>query len=308
MTSSYTHDSIAIKNFVLVYFFEHTILVQLTKFECGGLCVGLRWAHILGDAFSASQFLNVWGNLLSNQVAPRQLLRSPAPANRHQPPPSSLSAAKLLDPVGDNWLLPNDSKMQTHSFHITEKQLSNLVQSRERNAIQPFRIISAVVWKSMAKIKGTKIITVCGRNTKNDDYKEMMPSNAHQVIGVVEAETSNLIAEAGLLEIGKLIAEKFVDETGAIEKRMEEGKGVVDFVVYGANLTFINMEGVDLYELQLKGRRPVWGSVSVGGVGDEGAVVVAADAGGGGRVVNVILPEDHLHHLRNHLRLDWAIV
>ncbi|XP_057773321.1 protein ECERIFERUM 2-like [Salvia miltiorrhiza] len=284
--------------------FTPLVFLQLTKFQCGGLCVGLRWAHILGDAFSASEFLNMWGKFMANETTPRQLLTAPANPP-HPSPPSSLSAVKLLDPIGDDWLAPNSSKMQTHSFHITQTQLSDLLAKYKA---EPFQIISAILWKSMAKIRGTNIITVC-RNTKNHDKNDHeMPSNARHLIGVVEAETSSVIAEADILEISKLIADKFFDQTGMIQKQMEEGKGLLDFVVYGANLTFLDLEGVDLYGLQLKGRRPLLGSISIRGVGDEGAVVVAADASGGGRLVNVILPEDHIHHLKNDLRLDWDIV
>lgn len=287
--------------------------MQLTKFQCGGLCVGMRWAHVLGDAFSALECINMWGNIMANQVAPPQLLTTPTSINHHHnSPPSSLSAVKLLEPVGDNWLVPTKSKMQTHNLHITEKQLSNLL-SRERNKYkaEPFQMIAALVWKSMAKIKGTKIVTVCGKNTKLDHKKSdgdhEMPSNAHQVIGVVEAETTSQIADADPLEIAKLIAENLVDQTDLIEKKMEEENGVLDLVVYGSNLTFLNLEGVDVYGLQIKGRRPIFGDISIGGVGDEGVVVVAADASGGGRVVNVTLPEDQLHHLKNELRVDWGI-
>lgn len=273
--------------------------------------MGMRWAHVLGDAFAALECINMWGKIMANQVAPSQLLTTPTSISHHHhnSPPLALAVAKLLEPVGDNWLVPSKSKMQTHTLHITEKQLSNLL-SRERNKYkaEPFQIISAIVWKSMAKIKGTKIVTVCENTKLNHKIDEdEMPSNAHLVIGVVEAETTSRIADADPLEIAKLIAENFVDQTNLIEKRIEEENGILDLVVYGSNLTFLNLEGVDVYGLQLNGRRPIFGNISIGGVGDEGAVVVAADASGGGRVLNVILPEDQLHHLKNELRVDWAI-
>lgn len=276
--------------------------------------MGMRWAHILGDAFSALEFINAWGKIMANKILPSQFLALP-PSIKHQPSnsPLSLTAAKLLEPVGDNWLVPNNSRIETYTFHITEKHLHNMM-FRESNMnkykAKPFEMISAFVWKSMAKLKGTKIITVC-KNTKHDhtnDEVNEMPTNAYQVIGVVEAETTSSVANGDLLDIAKQIAEKFVDQTSMIEKVMEDGKGVIDTMVYGANLTFLNLEGVDVYGMQLKEQRPIFGNISIGGVGDEGTVVVTADADGGGRIVNMVMPEDELHHLKNELRVELDVV
>ncbi|KAH6778910.1 hypothetical protein C2S52_010147 [Perilla frutescens var. hirtella] len=289
--------------------FTPLVFLQLTKFECGGLCVGMRWAHFLGDAVSATDCINMWAKIMANQVAPPQLLPTPTTPTTHHHPPPPLSAVKLLESVGDNWLAPNNSRIQSHTLHITEEQLSNLL-SRERNKNNAeiiFQVISALIWKSMARIREAKIVTVC-KNTKSDLKNDELPSNARMVIGVVEAESTVMIADADPLEIAKMIAENFVDQTSVIDREMEEGEGKLDFVVYGSNLTFLNLEGLDLYGLEIKGRRPIFGSISVGGVGDGGAVVVAPDAGGGGRVVNLILPEDQLHHLKNVLRVEWGIL
>lgn len=276
--------------------------------------MGMRWAHILGDAFSASEFINTWGKIMANKIVSSQILTPPS-SIKHQPSNSlpSLTAAKLLEPVGDNWLVPNNLRMETYTFHITEKHLNN-VMFREGNMnkykAKPFEMISAFVWKSMAKLKGTEIIAVCN-NTKHDHTKDEVnefPTNTYQVIGIVIGETTSSIANRDLLDIAKLIAEKFDDQASMIEKVMEDGKGVVDIVVYGAHLTFLNLEGVDVYGMQLKEQRPIFGSISIGGVGDEGTVVVATDANGGGRIVNMVMPEDELHHLKNELRVEWDVI
>ncbi|KAL6527298.1 hypothetical protein OROGR_016388 [Orobanche gracilis] len=294
--------------------FTPLVFLQLTKFRCGGLSVGMSWAHILGDAFSASECINMWGKIMSNQKVPSHL-NYPITIQQFSTSSSSLSSScrsvKPLDPpLGDNWLTPNNIKMQTHTFRISEKQLCNLLSEENKNTyrVKPFEVISAVVWKSMAKTRGDKIITVCKKSDEFDEtgLEHEMLGNTRQVIGTVEAPTTDIIRDSGFLEIAKRIADKFADETSVIQKRMEEGNGNVDFLVYGTNLTFVDLEEVHLWGLQINGRGPVFADISIGGVGDQGAVMVVQNRGG--RNVNVILAEDQLHHLKNELRVEYGIL
>ncbi|KAK6130533.1 hypothetical protein DH2020_035714 [Rehmannia glutinosa] len=252
---------------------------RLTKFKCGGLSVGMRWAHILGDAFSASECINMWGKIMANQKAPCQLLDSPNVIHRiaTSSPTSFCRSVKLLDPLGDNWLTPNNFNMQMHTFHITEKQINNMLSGENVNK----------------------------RDFGHASLEFELPGNTHQAIGIVEAPTMSLIIESDCLEIAKMIGEKFVDETNVIEKRMEGENGNADFLVYGSNLTFVDLEEVNLWGLKLRGKGPIFADLSIGGVGDEGAVVVVQN--GGGKIVNVILPEDELEHLKNELRVEYGI-
>lgn len=252
----------------------------------------MRWAHFLGDAFAASECINTWGKIMANQKLPPHL--NPPPTNHHPLNTDSTScrSVKLLESLGDNWLTPNNSNLQTHTFHLTQNKLSNLLNKEN---IQPFDLISAILWKSVAKLRPTSIVNICKwRGTFTNEAL----GNVHQQIGVVEAQT---IGKADRFAVSKMIANNFIDETSVIEKRMEEEDENFDFVVYGSNLTFVNLEKLNLYGLQIKGKSPIFANLSIGGVGDEGAVVVVPDSGGGGRVVNVILPQDQLQHVKNDL-------
>lgn len=276
--------------------------------------MGMRWTHILGDAFSATECINMWGKIVANQTLPPHSLDTPPTTIVHQSLSSHCRSVELLDPLGDNWLTPNNLKMHTHTFHITEKKLTSLLSKGKckYENVEPFEVISAVVWKSMVKIKEAKTITVCkrGRFDHRTSPENELPSNTRQVIGTVEAQEMSLIKETDLLEVAEMIAENFFDETSLIEKRIEEGNGNLDFVVYGANLTFVNLEGVNLYGLELKGKEPVFADLSIGGMGDGGAVLVFPYSGqgnGGGKIVNVILPEDQLQGLKDELSVDWGI-
>ncbi|KAL3830383.1 hypothetical protein ACJIZ3_019185 [Penstemon smallii] len=297
--------------------FTPLVFMQLTKFECGGMSVGMSWAHILGDAFSASNCVNIFGKFIEQQNQLRHTIpftKNSDEADKHNHPKTTSirKSLKLLDPLGENWLIPNTHKMQNHTFHFPEELLSNyfLQKSTGQNKIKPFELISAVIWKSLAKIRGTdnepKIVTVCKKGFYKSGDSEL-PSNRNQIFGIVEAPMNLRVPEADPLELAKLIAENFVDESEMVMELEENEIGKKDFMVYGANLTFVDLEELDLYGLQLKRRRPVLANLSIGGVGDEGAVLVVPDGGGGAKIVNVILPEFQLQGLKNELKEELGI-
>ncbi|KAL0368861.1 UNVERIFIED_CONTAM: protein ECERIFERUM 2 [Sesamum calycinum] len=96
------------------------------------MCVGMSWAHILGDAFSATECINMWGKFMANQTPPPHILNTP-PIIHHLETASSCRSLKLLDPLGDNWLTPNHLKMQMNTFHLTEKKLSDLLSGENKS-------------------------------------------------------------------------------------------------------------------------------------------------------------------------------
>ncbi|GFP97411.1 protein eceriferum 1 [Phtheirospermum japonicum] len=290
--------------------FTPLVFLQITRFKCGGIALGMRWAHILGDAFSASECINTWSKIMANQNVPSSShLNTPTTIQQFATSPPSCRSVKPLDPpLGDNWLTPNNFKMQTHTFHIKAEKLCNLLPEENKYKVTPFEVISAIIWKSMAKARANnnnnnKTITIC---KKRDELDYDLLGNTHQVIGVVEVPEMGLIRDGDFVEIAKMIGEGFVDETKVIEKRVEEGNGNDDFLVYGSNLTFVDLEEVNLWGLEINGRGPVFADVSIGGVGDEGAVVVVEN--GGGKTVNVILRDDELLHLKNELRVEYDIL
>ncbi|KAG8369174.1 hypothetical protein BUALT_Bualt15G0123800 [Buddleja alternifolia] len=317
--------------------FTPLVFLQFTKFKCGGLCVGMSWAHILGDAFSASKCINTWGNIFmppNHTTLPPHVLHmtSTSPSIGHHLGTTSTflpRSVKLLDrpSLGDSWFITpnNHSKMQMHTFHLKDIMSSSnfmmISKDHVNKLVEPFHVISAIIWISLSKIRGSisnslepNIVTIVANKKGFDVSDEMILGNTHQVIGIVEAQSSS-VKDADPLELAKLIAEKFEDETIMIEKLLMEKENhdqneTIDFVVYGgANLTFVNFEQVDLYGLRVKRKGPVFANLSIGGVGDEGAVFVlpSGPEDGCGRIVNVILPEDQLQDLKTDLQVEWGI-
>lgn len=280
--------------------------------------MGLSWAHVLGDAFTATNFINMWANIMAGHKPSPKSLNVPNSGKSEFPPSISekLFSVKRVDPVGDHWVTANNCKMETHSFRVTAKGLHQLRSSicglGQPAKIPPFEILCAIIWKSLAKIRGEswpQTVTVCRKNSLCEENE--ITTNG-QVVGMVEAEFS--AAKAELLDLAQLIAEKMVDERSIIEEIMEKDEGKEDFIVYGANLTFVNLEDANIYGLEFKGHKPIFANYSIGGVGDEGVVLVlpwlenGKEEGGSGRILTVTLPENQLAGLKIELKGEWAIV
>lgn len=290
------------------------VLIQLTKFECGGTSVGISWAHVLGDVFSAVCFMNLWG-LATRKQYPAQPLRMAHPTNEgHESkvPAKDLVAVKRVGPVGDHWVTTNGMKMETYSFYVSKPDLtrvqSKICGDKDHQQIPPFESICTLVWQSVAKVKHgskVKVVTICKNESKRSF--EGVITNKAQTIKVVKTDSS--VEESSLMELGLLIMNQGVDERMKIEEALEGGSELPDFLVYGANLTFVDLSDVPLYELDIRGHRPVYVNCAIDSIGDEGVVLVfpARKNDSDGMTVSITLPENHISKLKSVLKKEWSL-
>lgn len=131
-------------------------------------------------------------------------------------------------------------------------------------------------------------------------------------MSAVEADVVVAGAEEGAL--AELIAKKKIDEGGEIEELVEKSREESDFVAYGARLTFVDLEEANLYGLELEGQKTIHVNYEIGGVGENGVVLVLPGPplgdgrDGGGRTVTVTLQEKQVSDLIDELQKQWAIV
>ncbi|XP_027346864.1 protein ECERIFERUM 26-like [Abrus precatorius] len=299
--------------------FSPPVLLQVTQFKCGGISLGLSWAHVLGDPLSASEFINLWGHAMNNLSLkkPFNIPRS-VPEPRQPGPDKDPVSAKRIDPVGDHWIPPNNKKMETFSFHITSSQMNYLqVQIWGPTVDQqpPFESLCAIIWRCLARVRvgsESKSVTVC----RTDPYNrgnDIIGNN--QAICKVEAGSECSIVDTDLRVLATMLADQGVDETKQIEEAVEKDQGVTDFFVYGANLTFLDLEETNVYDLRLKGHKPSFVYYTLQGVGDEGLVLVLPcpkgsikNNGVDGKFVTMILPEDDMVKLKSELKMDGILL
>ncbi|OMO97904.1 Transferase [Corchorus capsularis] len=290
----------------------------------------MSWAHLLGDAFSASDFITSWGQFMAKLKNhgpfkfPKPLEKPADPTQYAKEEPLS---AKQVNPVGDLWVTANNCKMETFSFCLTKPQLSNLQAKissgaedrRSRLISPPFESVCAVIWQCIAKVRQglfePQIVTVCRKNPKHD--KNGVPSNS-QIISAVKADFS--VMGADLKKLAMLLSEsnnQGMDERNKIEAALEKDDGVSDYIMYGTNLTFVNLEDASLYELELKGQKPKFVYYSIHGVGDEGAVLFlpgppkdsdSTENNVEERLISITLPEDQVLKLKIELKKSGLLV
>lgn len=291
--------------------------MQLTKFKCGGTALGLSWAHVLGDAFSAAEYINMLGRVVAGHDLGRPI--NLAHIDKKPITPNSLTkvvaedplSVKRVDPVGDNWVHVTKCKIEPFSFNVTPTQLSNLQSKLSQNGsfVAPFEAIAAMIWQSIARIRGKEcepnVVTICKRSEDHNKAYGAL-GNYSQVVSVVKVDFP--LVEADTSELASLVQNATFDERKKIEDAMERDHRLSDFIVYGANLTFVNLEEVEFYEFEYREEKPVRVSYRIDGVGDQGAVLVLPgpkDGGekGGGRMVVAMLPENEIVGLKSELNV-----
>jgi hypothetical protein len=293
------------------------LFLQVTQFKCGGISLGLSWAHVLGDPLSASDFINLWGQTLNNLTLkiPFNIPRS-APAPLKPGVEKVPATVKRVDPVGDHWIPANSKKMDTFSFHITNSQMNKLqaqIWGPSDEQTPSFESLCAIIWRCIARVReGSEptTVTIC-RPDPNGRGNDIIGND--QLICKVEAGNECSIVDTNLKILASMLVDQGIDERKQIEEVVEKDNGVTDFFVYGANLTFLDLEDVNLYDLKLKGQKPRFVYYTLQGVGDEGVVLVlpwSEDPNKNdidGKFVTIILPEDEMVKLKSELKMNGVM-
>ncbi|GAV59008.1 Transferase domain-containing protein [Cephalotus follicularis] len=297
--------------------FSPPVYIQVTRFKCGGISLGLSWAHILGDGFSFSDWINRWGlligglkpNALPKFINSEEGSKIPAPIIGKE-----LLSLKRVDPVDDLWVTPNNCKMETFSFHVSPTQMSNLKSkvSGDKHKFRSFESLCAIIWKCIAIVREgfePKLVTIC----KKDPYTKGGVLSNSQIISAVRADFP--VMDANLDQLVTLLVNQAIDERNVIEATVKTDNGLSDFILYGSNLTFVDLEETDLYGLKIYGKKPDFVYFTIQGVGDEGTVLVLPgknDPGKDvevetGRFVTLILPQDVMLKLKFELKNEFSI-
>lgn len=275
--------------------------------------MGLSLAHVLGDVFSASEFLNMLGQIMAGH--------DPSPTS----PPESMEIEQIpipltvdkepislrrVDPVGDHWVFAGNWKMETYSFNVTIPQLNLLQSKTQTQKFSYFDSICAVFWKSIAKVRnwaGPKIVTFI--REKPFERKHGRMSN-NQIVSVVQGDIS--IDQAEPKQIAELIIDGAIEERRKIEATVEKDHASSDYIMYGSNLTFVDLGGTNLYGLQIQGQKPIFANYVIDGIGEEGSILILpgpTDTGDefSGRTMTVSLPENQMFELKSEMKREWSI-
>nr|CDG56251.1 hydroxycinnamoyl-CoA:hydroxyphenyllactate hydroxycinnamoyltransferase 2 [Glechoma hederacea] len=132
------------------------MLFQLTRFKCGGVCLGVANEHHLSDGVSALHFINTWCNLARGVPAP-----APAPVfdrsalSARNPPQPQFSHAEYQPPPTLPTPLEN-TEIAYSKFKLTRDQLAALKSTCKATATAPdgsarpystFEVLAGHIWR-----------------------------------------------------------------------------------------------------------------------------------------------------------------
>uniref|UniRef100_A0A1J3JX66 Protein ECERIFERUM 26 n=1 Tax=Noccaea caerulescens TaxID=107243 RepID=A0A1J3JX66_NOCCA len=281
--------------------FSPLIYVQMTRFKCGGLALGFSWANIMGDSFSLLYAFSLWAKAISGGK-----IYIPKTSNGDRrfwslnPKVKDLNSIKRVDPVGDLWVTPNDKKMANYCFNLSvAEQILPHFPANGDGYFPVFEILAGIIWKCIAKVREEQEpVTVTIIRKDSNDLKPRGIRNSQMISSV---HVNFPVAEANVEELVKCI-EKATDERCGIDEIGESCDGNLDFVVYGAKLTFMDLSEVDLYEAKVKDKSPESVYCNVEGIGEEGLVVVFPAANSEERVVTMTLPEEEMERVKSEFK------
>ncbi|KAJ6292125.1 hypothetical protein OIU76_024102 [Salix suchowensis] len=143
------------------------VLLQVTSFKCGGVCLGVGWHHNLADGTAALHFINSWATLargLSITVPPlldRTILRG-------RVAPKSIFHHVEFDPpptMNTDHLTKNTKPQSLANLKITLEQINSLKAQASNVGSETkyttYEILTAHIWRSVSK----------ARNFQNNDQK-----------------------------------------------------------------------------------------------------------------------------------------
>ncbi|PNX94954.1 omega-hydroxypalmitate O-feruloyl transferase-like protein [Trifolium pratense] len=134
------------------------LLIQVTKFKCGGFVLGVNVNHCMNDGISAMQFVNSWSDIargLDLKIPPfldRTILKSRNPPQINFP---HHEFAEIEDLSNTNKLIQEEEEMVYKSFNFNESKLELLKKKATKDGIvnkcSTFEALSAFVWRARTK-------------------------------------------------------------------------------------------------------------------------------------------------------------
>ncbi|KAG8651884.1 shikimate O-hydroxycinnamoyltransferase-like [Manihot esculenta] len=197
------------------------LAVQVTKFKCGGLSLGLRFHHILADGFGALHFINTWCDVargLSITMPPfidRTILRCRAP------PTPTFEHAEYDKPLSMNSATQILTSQQNciQIFKITLQQLETL-KNKVKNAdgktkYTTYEILTAHIWRCTCKARAL---------SNNQPIKLFIPINGRSRLHPPLPPNffGNVIFSATLFALsGEILSETLKNTVERIDKKIK---------------------------------------------------------------------------------------
>ncbi|XVF65808.1 hypothetical protein PTKIN_Ptkin09bG0280400 [Pterospermum kingtungense] len=227
---------------------SHPLLVlQVTTFKCGGVCLGVGLHHTLGDGATTLHFLNSWAATtrgISPRIAPfmdRTLLRArvpPTPKFHHveyEPSPSMKTTTSHSISTSDSSQTDNLSPSNVFAFKLTTDQLNilkakpNIANADDTTKYSTYSVLTAHIWRCISKARGLSNDQATKLYIPIDGRSRLNPPLPRGYFGNVIFHATP-IAQAGDLE-----SEPFTDTIKRIDEQLKQAndeylKSAIDYI------------------------------------------------------------------------------
>eukprot|EP00253_Pinus_taeda_P028040 PITA_28040 len=132
------------------------LLVQVTFFKCGGVSLGVRINHIVGDGFAGLHFMNSWAAVARGADITQPFLdRSIFQADNIARPKFHHIEYEQPSPLTEKNGAMNDNQNSIGIFKITKHQLDSLKAKATENGNQvkysSYEMLSGHIWRCVCK-------------------------------------------------------------------------------------------------------------------------------------------------------------
>ncbi|KAJ6355297.1 hypothetical protein OIU77_005810 [Salix suchowensis] len=156
------------------------LVLQVTRFRCGGVCLGVGWHHIMADGTGCLHFINAWSD-----IARGLPIKTPP----------------YFDPSHSSWKSPTQPYLP--SRRITSDLLSTLKAMAKNDAgkmeYSTYVILTAHIWRCVCKARGLSDDQLTKLNIATNGRKRFRPAIPPGYFGNVTFSTSPIALYGGLL-------------------------------------------------------------------------------------------------------------
>ncbi|KAJ4844057.1 hypothetical protein Tsubulata_029248, partial [Turnera subulata] len=199
------------------------VLLQITKFSCGGMCLGVGWHHTLADGQGALNFINSWASLARGQsicIPPhtdRTIHKArdpPRPTFHHieyDQPPTLNTPAQDPKPTSMTNL-----KITPDQLNTLKSKVNNVNGGGNKACYSTYQILTAYIWRCATKARGLSNDQATRLGLAVDGRSRLDPPPPPGYFGNVIFHASPLAL------VGDLVSESLLHTVERIDKAIKK--------------------------------------------------------------------------------------
>ncbi|KAK4487072.1 hypothetical protein RD792_006387 [Penstemon davidsonii] len=288
------------------------VLLQVTHFKCGGVCLGVKVEHHLSDGLSALHFINTWADIARGLdiTIPPVIDRSLLSARR--PPQPQFDHIEYNQPA-PTMKVPSNASLETilSVFKLTRDQLNALkskCKDKEDDVTYSlYEVLAGHIWRCVCKARGLYEDQETSINIPLDGRTRLQPPLPRGYYGNV-IFPNRRVALSGEIQSKPLKHAVSIIHDAIIQMNNDYVRSTIDYLelqpdlkalAIGAhtfkcpNLGINSWVRLPIYDADFGWGKPVY--VGPGAIPCEGQItVLPSPVNDGSLLLSVPLPKEHM--------------